>query len=232
MLSGLIFRLVQGTPLSSSQIDGNFRKIRDFVNSLEQLFGVVLKPSGVLKDGAVNATAIISDGVVTAAKLAADAKTPAGLIAPYGGTSAPTGYLACDGSNVSRTTYAALFTAIGTTWGVGDGSTTFGLPDLRGYTLVGTGAIAAGLTNRAVAIKAGAETVTLATADIPAHSHPVLHGAVPATNILRTPGAGGSLNVGGGTDTLTGTITTDNTGGGGSHANLQPSAYVFYVIKT
>ena len=65
---------------------------------------------------------------------------PAGMIMPYAGTAAPTGWLACDGSAVSRTTYADLFTAISTTWGVGDGSLTFNLPDLRGAFLRGTGA--------------------------------------------------------------------------------------------
>jgi microcystin-dependent protein len=62
-----------------------------------------------------------------------------GLIAPFGMSSVPTGWLACDGSAVSRTTYADLFTAIGTTWGAGDGSSTFALPDLEGAFLRGTG---------------------------------------------------------------------------------------------
>jgi microcystin-dependent protein len=62
-----------------------------------------------------------------------------GLISAFGGTSAPTGWLACDGSAVSRTTYSDLFSAIGTTWGVGDGSTTFNVPDLRGAFLRGSG---------------------------------------------------------------------------------------------
>lgn len=62
----------------------------------------------------------------------------AGTIIAFGGASAPAGFLACDGSAISRTTYADLFTAIGTTWGVGDGSTTFNLPDLRGAFLRGT----------------------------------------------------------------------------------------------
>ena len=62
-----------------------------------------------------------------------------GNIAAFAGSSTPTGYLLCDGSAVSRTTYADLFTAIGTTWGVGDGSTTFNIPDLRGAFLRGTG---------------------------------------------------------------------------------------------
>jgi microcystin-dependent protein len=64
---------------------------------------------------------------------------PAGLISPYGGASAPTGYLLCDGSAVSRTTYSALFAAISTTFGSGDGSTTFNLPDLRGIFPRGAG---------------------------------------------------------------------------------------------
>lgn len=54
-----------------------------------------------------------------------------GTIVPYGGTSAPTGFLACDGATLDRTTYADLFSAIGTTWGAGDGATTFTIPDLR-----------------------------------------------------------------------------------------------------
>ena len=62
-----------------------------------------------------------------------------GMIAPFGMSSVPTGWLACDGSAVSRTTYADLFTAIGTTWGAGDGSSTFALPDLEGAFLRGIG---------------------------------------------------------------------------------------------
>jgi len=62
---------------------------------------------------------------------------PAGSISMYAGSTAPTGYLLCDGSAVSRTTYADLFTAIGTTYGTGDGSTTFNLPNLKGKVAVG-----------------------------------------------------------------------------------------------
>ena len=65
--------------------------------------------------------------------------SPAGTIITFGGTSAPTGYLACDGSAVSRTTYADLFAALSTTWGAGNGSSTFNVPDLRGAFLRGTG---------------------------------------------------------------------------------------------
>jgi microcystin-dependent protein len=62
----------------------------------------------------------------------ATAVLPPGLVMPYGGVAAPTGWLVCDGSAISRTTYGLLFAAIGTTYGPGDGSTTFNVPDLRG----------------------------------------------------------------------------------------------------
>lgn len=57
---------------------------------------------------------------------------PAGIVAYFANSTAPAGWLKCNGAAVSRTTYAALFSAFGTTYGVGDGATTFNLPDLRG----------------------------------------------------------------------------------------------------
>jgi len=65
--------------------------------------------------------------------------SPPGVISPYAGSSAPSGYLLCDGAEVSRTTYADLFAVISTTFGVGDGSTTFNLPDMRGIFPRGAG---------------------------------------------------------------------------------------------
>lgn len=64
---------------------------------------------------------------------------PVGSVFPFAGGSAPTGYLLCDGSAVSRSTYDTLFALIGTDWGAGDGSTTFNLPDLRSRIPVGVG---------------------------------------------------------------------------------------------
>lgn len=68
-----------------------------------------------------------------------------GFIKPYAGTSIPDGYLLCDGSAVSRTAYPELFAAIGTVWGEGDGSSTFNVPDLRGFFLRGVGGNSAAL---------------------------------------------------------------------------------------
>lgn len=121
-------------------------------------------PTVVLADGEV-VTAKIANDAVTDTKLAGtldlSSKTvtlptasvtlsqlvsavqsslvPAGAVQAFAMNSAPTGWLAADGTAVSRSTYAALFSAIGTTHGVGDGSTTFNLPDLRGIFVRGSG---------------------------------------------------------------------------------------------
>jgi len=74
----------------------------------------------------------ITIGTFAGAGLSLGGAVPAGSIQYFAGSSAPAGYLKANGANVNRTTYANLFTAIGTTFGVGDGSTTFAVPDLRG----------------------------------------------------------------------------------------------------
>ena len=74
---------------------------------------------------------------------------PAGTVLPFANNTTPTGYLYCNGSAVSRTTYAKLFSAIGTTYGKGDGSTTFNLPDLRGKFVQGANASDAGTVKAA-----------------------------------------------------------------------------------
>jgi microcystin-dependent protein len=89
---------------------------------------------------------------------------PAGIgPLPYSGATIPVGWLECDGSAVSRTTYADLFAAISTTWGAGDGSTTFNLPDCRGRTAIGagTGTNAESFTN--TAINTGTDRITVAS---------------------------------------------------------------------
>jgi microcystin-dependent protein len=108
--------------------------IQSYRITAQQLADFILANGSVtaskLGTGAVTTTKIL-DANVTLAKLATEVAyrlTPAGSILNYSGTTAPDGYLLCDGSAVSRTTYAALFAAIGTTFGVGDGSTTFNVP--------------------------------------------------------------------------------------------------------
>lgn len=86
---------------------------------------------------------------------------PTGSITAFGGSSAPGGWLTCDGSAVSRTTYASLFSVISTTYGTGDGSTTFNLPDLRSRTPIGTGAGAFSTTFANTDVSTGADTITV-----------------------------------------------------------------------
>ena len=95
--------------------------------------------SYVLAPGNVGTTELADEGV-TLAKLAEalqSALVPAGSVMAYAGTSAPTGFLLCEGQAVSRTTYASLFAVLGVSHGQGDGTTTFNLPDYRGRFLRG-----------------------------------------------------------------------------------------------
>jgi len=83
------------------------------------------------------ATATTGSSAVNKTQLDAVVSPFTGILFPHAGTAVPTGFLLCDGSAVSRTTYAALFAAIGTLWGIGNGSTTFNLPDARGKAFLG-----------------------------------------------------------------------------------------------
>ena len=104
--------------------------------------------------------------------------SPIGMITAYAGSAAPTNWQLCYGQAISRTTYASLFAVISTTYGVGDGSTTFNVPDLRGRTVAGLdnmGGTDAGRLSTAntLGTTTGTETVTLTSAEsgVPAHSH-------------------------------------------------------------
>lgn len=91
---------------------------------------------------------------------------PVGALVPYAGLVAPPGgYLLCDGSAISRTTYFDLFMALGDTFGAGDGSTTFNLPDMRGRLPMGVSGA------HGLASNAGSESVTLVSDNMPAHAH-------------------------------------------------------------
>lgn len=88
-----------------------------------------------------------------------------GEIYMYGGNAAPAGFLICDGSAVSRTTFADLFSVIGSTFGDGDGETTFNLPDLTGRVVVGAS------IGNPIGTAGGEETHVLVAGEMPSHSH-------------------------------------------------------------
>lgn len=152
---------------------------------------------------------------------------PPGRIDMYGGATPPSGYLLCNGAAVSRTTYAALFAKISTTWGVGDGSTTFNVPDFRGRAPIGAGQ-GTGLTNRALGATLGEEAHALTTAEMPAHTHPIVPDSTPfkADGTIATGTNGWSTQASGGT------TVTGSTGSGTAHNTMQPSAAVNFIIKT
>lgn len=203
--------------------------------------GITVVPSLTLRTGALGQGAAV----------------PTGAILDYAGATAPEGFLACDGAAVSRTTHARLYAAIGDTWGAGDGSTTFNVPDLRRRVRIGSGGSGTPTIGADVGDAGGSETHTLTAAEIPSHTH--------AAGALKTVAAGthrhelaqfdtsrSSTGVrrriidihldtrvsddppmgeaGSHTHTVAG--TTGAAGSGSAHSIMQPAAVVAAIIKT
>lgn len=163
------------------------------------------------------------------------AAVPTGFIGPFGGVSAPPGWLLCDGAAVSRSTYAALFAAVGTAYGAGDGTTTFNTPNLRGKVPVMLDSAQAEFN--ALGKVGGAKAVALQLAELAAHTHTVnshSHGGATGTDspdhghsggtdaqgLHSHPGAGGtSFAMGVTQDAATGTARKSVTGPAGTTDN-------------
>jgi microcystin-dependent protein len=176
---------------------------------------------------------VIADGT---AKLVPRNIAPFGMVVAWTTASAPTHWLLCDGSDVSRTTYADLFAAIGITYGAGNGTTTFTLPDLRGRTIIMvdgaanriTAASTGGNNADTLAGQGGADTHTLVVGEMPSHAH---------VENADANGDGGGANRGITTRDAETTVTDDTTlnntaltGGGGAHSNTQPWLALNYII--
>lgn len=153
---------------------------------------------------------------------------PAGVITAFGGAAAPTGWLMCDGAAVSRTTYADLFAALSTSYGVGDGSTTFNLPDLRGRIPVGKGSN--------VAVDTLGENDGVAEANRrPQHRHTAHTHATATFNEGATNTSAGFQRGDSGAGSQA-ALATDSKDGGSGNANDALDAPAFqvvnYIVKT
>lgn len=174
---------------------------------------------------------------------------PPGAVIPYAGTSAPAGWLFVNGGAVSRTTYARLFTAIGTLYGVGDGSTTFNIPDLNGRIIIGrdgVGRVTAGGGNwdaSVVASTGGLQNHTMTSGELVSHTHTFsgtaqtwnLNSQVKSTSIVGGIAfGGGSFNFSDTTPNVTVTPagTISSTGSGTPFTIMPPSIVLNYIIKT
>lgn len=142
--------------------------------------------------------------------------TPVGAVMAFARSTAPTGWLKCNGAAVSRTTYAALFSAIGTTWGNGDGSTTFNLPDLRGEFVRGW--------DDSRGVDVGRLFGSTQSADLASHTHAV---SPPSAAGEGGQGATATGTLGGGE-----TINTYNTGSTGGSETRPRNLALLYCVKT
>ena len=190
----------------------------------------------------------VAGQVLTAAEMndLLAATVPTGGVMSYIAATAPTGWLLCDGAAVSRTTYADLFTVISTTYGVGNGTTTFNVPNLKGRVPVGRDS--AQTEFDALAETGGAKTHTLTTAQMPSHNHTVADSGHTHEQVVTANANSGGTGTrqdydldatgltaytqGVSTQSATTGITIANNGSGQAHNILQPYLVLNYIIKT
>lgn len=155
---------------------------------------------------------------------------PIGSIIPYSGETAPEGYSICDGKELNRETYKELFSIVGTTFGNGDGTSTFNLPNLKGRVTVG---IDNSDTNFNTLGKVGGEkTHTLTINEMPSHTHKPSTSQYGQFTVHSTSTAYGTPDLAGGNQAYNAYVNeTQPTGGGQAHNNLQPYITLNYIIK-
>lgn len=164
---------------------------------------------------------------------------PTGMIMAWTSNGIPNNFLLCNGQAVSRTTYSDLFAVIGTTYGAGNGSSTFNVPDFRGRVPAGRDSTKTAFNT--LGKVGGTERETLTIEEMPSHNHPLTSdglghsfswGRTFAGNVYSTGVAAAGNTPGNNLATSQNNWhVTANRGGGGSHNNLQPYATVNFIIK-
>jgi microcystin-dependent protein len=189
------------------------------------VFQVAPKISTIIVDGNLNLgayTLAAAGATLTACTVNTSLVNPTGQIRVFPLTSTPAGWLLCDGTAVSRTTYAALFAVISTAFGVGDGSTTFNMPNMKGKFIAGydTG----DADYNAIAKTGGEKTHALITAELAAHSHTqrVVGDTTNGTNGTQGSNATNNTSIG----------STDTQGTGIAHENRPPFLVMGVFIKS
>jgi microcystin-dependent protein len=173
--------------------------------------------------------------------------TPSGIMSPYAGSAAPTGWILCYGQAISRTAFSALFTAISTTYGIGDGTTTFNVPDMRGRIAAGVDNMGGSAASRITNAVSGITGTTLGASGGDQNLHDHTHTATVTDpghfhNTTFHVATGGGLSAASATNTsplsvatdpaLTGITVANSTTGTGASQNIQPTIMLNYIIKT
>jgi microcystin-dependent protein len=157
---------------------------------------------------------------------------PAGSVIPYAGTTNPTGWLFCAGQAINRTTYSVLFAVIGTTYGVGDGSTTFNIPDLRGRLVAGQDDMGGTSANRLTGQSGGVNGDVLGASG-GAETHTLTAGQLPTSaTYQRETSHGGQSGTSGSGLAQTPAQTALTGANNEAHNNVQPTFILNYIIKT
>lgn len=149
---------------------------------------------------------------------------PPGSVTAYAGTTAPAGWLLCDGSYYAQSAYAALYAVLGGVFGAT--STTFAVPDLRGRVPIGVSAIDTDFASTGAT--GGEKAHTLTVSEMPSHNHGQVVTANSGGTGIRKDYAGDATGLG----RYDQGVNTNTTGGGGSHNNLQPYIVLNYIIRT